>query len=369
MERTLLLGLGAIVVLVIAFVTFALTASRARDSKKRIARSKGGPLVPSTEWREQIAHDEPERFARYAEEYITMQKRHLPKEGAGRAVHRKQVLGLQAELEVLADIPEIARHGLFRNAGRYPALIRLSNGAAAKKSNKGPDLRGFAIHVSGVNGLGAMGDGQTDSQDFILLNHSWLPFANVDDFTQFGVKADAGPIVLIGYLIRRYGITGIPGMLASLIALVTKPFKGFAHEPFNSVAPLTCGPYAVRVGLAPRVNNGPAPQKGEDWVEALGARLRNAPLTWDLTVQFYSDELRTPIEDMSVDWPTPYITVATLTVPPQAVNDSAREAQIEAMTFDAWRHALAEHRPLGNVMRARKVAYIANAKWRGAKVD
>ena len=364
MDRTVWICLLTLAV----FVALIALVRRARPIKPRRPRDELGPMHPSKEWREAIADDELERFERYAREYIGMQERHLAKEGAGRAVHRKQVLGLRGELEVLSSVPEHARHGLFRQPGRYPALVRLSNGAAEKKRNTAPDLRGFAIHISGVSGPGAMGEADTDSQDFVLLNHSWLPFANVDDFVEFGVKADAGPLSLLGYLVGRYGVFGIPGMLAELVKLVTAPFAGFAHGPFHSVAPIACGPYAVRVRLLPDPNNGEPPKKGRDWVDALRERLRTAPLTWQLQLQFYSDEYRTPIEDMSVDWPSPYVTVARFTIPPQDAGDAALARTIEAMTFDAWRHALVEHRPLGNVMRARKVAYVANAQARGARV-
>ena len=357
---------GALVALAV-FGALLMLVWRARPIKPRRVREDLGPMRPSTAWREAIAADETERFERYAREYVGMQKRHLAKEGAGRAVHRKQVLALRGELEVLSTIPDEARHGLFREPGRYPALVRLSNGAAAKNNNAAPDLRGFAIHLSGVSGPGAMGVA-TDSQDFVLLNHSWLPFANVDDFVQFGVRADAGPLSLLGYLVARYGVFGIPGMLAALAKLVTAPFKGFAHAPFHSVAPIACGPHAVRVLLLPGPHNGEPPARASDWVASLRSHLRTAPLTWELRLQFYSDEHRTPIEDMSVDWPSPYVTVARFTVPLQDVGDAALAATVEGMTFDTWRHALEEHRPLGNVMRARRVAYVANARARGAQV-
>ncbi|HEX3774269.1 MAG TPA: hypothetical protein VHV51_07380 [Polyangiaceae bacterium] len=364
MERTFWIFLA-----VVGCVTALLALTKRPSRAKRILPAAGStPGEPSTDWHEAIGNDEKERFERYAREYIVMQRRHLRSEGPGRPVHRKQVLGLSAELEVLVPAAEQARYGLFREPGRYQALVRLSNGAAAKKSNKAPDLRGFAIHVAGVHGPSAMGDAETDSQDFVLLNHSWLPFENVDDFVQFGVKADAGPFALAGYLLKRYGVTGIPRQLAALVKLATKPFKGFAHEPFNSVAPFTCGPYAVRVQIVPHASNGEPPAKGQDWVAAFRARLLAKPLTWDLQLQFYSDDLRTPIEDMSLDWIARYVTVARLHIPIQDVTDPNLAKQIEAMTFDVWRHALLEHRPLGNVMRARKVAYVTNAKERGAQL-
>jgi len=38
---------------------------------------------------------------------------------------------------------------------------------------------------------------------------------------------------------------------------------------------------------------------------------------------------------------------------------------IEGFSFDPW-HALVEHRPLGNVMRARNMAYRASTQARAA---
>ena len=79
-------------------------------------------------------------------------------------------------------------------------------------------------------------------------------------------------------------------------------------------------------------------------------------------------EAITPIEDASVNWPTPYTTVARLVLPRQSADTPAAKAlaiEAEADVFDPW-HALVEHRPLGDVQRARKVVYFESQKGRGA---
>jgi hypothetical protein len=76
----------------------------------------------------------------------------------------------------------------------------------------------------------------------------------------------------------------------------------------------------------------------------------------------------TPIEDASVNWPSPYTTVARLRLPRQDVATASGQAllkQVEASVFDPWQ-ALAAHRPLGDVQRARKVVYFESQKGRGA---
>jgi hypothetical protein len=132
---------------------------------------------------------------------------------------------------------------------------------------------------------------------------------------------------------------------------------------------MACGPYAVRIRLLPsRANGRPLPKARENWGADFAARLRRGPLHWDLQLQYYANEKLTPIEDASVNWATPYATVARLMLPQQDLDaPEARELarQVEADVFDPW-HALADHRPLGDVQRARKVVYFASQKGRGA---
>ena len=75
------------------------------------------------------------------------------------------------------------------------------------------------------------------------------------------------------------------------------------------------------------------------------------------------------LEDASVDWSetiSPYVTVARLTVPKSALEQSKDKAfveQVEKDAFDPWR-ALAEHRPLGRIMRVRRAVYYNSAQAR-----
>jgi hypothetical protein len=125
----------------------------------------------------------------------------------------------------------------------------------------------------------------------------------------------------------------------------------------------------VRVRLEPAASNGPAVlHSGGDWDAEFSNRLARGPLHWDVQLQFFTSEAVTPIEDASVNWPTPYTTVARLMLPRQDTRSPEGvelAAQVEAGVFDPWQ-ALAEHRPLGDVQRARKVVYFASQKGRGA---
>ena len=320
---------------------------------------------PSTAWREQVAPDEDERFARYAKQIGELQAVASTKHGRpGRALHRKQHLALRATVEIGADLPAYAKHGLFAKAGTYDAQIRLSNGAGAHQPDRKPDIRGFALRILGVTGDGALGRPTTE-QHFLLINTASFSIATADEFVGLVVAAARGNLAVLRYMIGRHGFFGGLGAVGRLAKGMGKPFAGFAREPMHSAGPLACGPYAAKVRLLPDNPAEPAARK-TDWSADVVERLAAGPLHWDLQLQFFCDPAITPIEDVTVPWPeaaAPFVTVARLTVPAQ--DPAAMAAEIEAARFDPWT-ALVEHRPLGEIMRARKAAYFASTQGRGA---
>lgn len=325
-------------------------------------------VMPSTEWNERIAADEAERHAAHARDFEQIQAAKSAKYGKGRALHRKQVLGLHGSLEVLADLPGHARHGLFATPATYEAWVRLSNGGTDRQADRKPDVRGFAIKVRDVEGPSALGPGPAMSQDFLLINFPAFAFAGADEFVGLVKNMARGPGALLGYLVSRYGFFGALGMMKRLAKSLGTPFSGFATERFYSAAPIACGPYAARVRLlaaSKEVNQGAA----ANWAEDFRSRLLDAPLRFELQLQFFVDEASTPIEDASVDWPeavAPYVTVAVLILPrqdPQSAEGHCLALSIESAAFDPW-SALMAHRPLGEVMRARKAVYFQSQSGR-----
>jgi hypothetical protein len=325
-------------------------------------------MSPSTQWKERIAANEAERYERYARDFARMQENQSRRFGEGRALHRKQILAAKASFEVLSGLPEPARQGLFAAPATHEAWVRLSNGSAMRQADGKPDVRGFAIKALGVSGPSALGNGAAPSQDFLLINQSAFGFAGAEDFVGLVLAASTSGGALLKYLVGRYGLIGAIGFLVKFARALGKPFRGFASESFYSAAPLACGPYACRVRLVPLNDPPPAPSK--DWRLDFAGRLAKAPLAFDFQLQFFVDEASTPIEDASVDWPeavAPYQTVARLTLPIQEIAPAGQgfDAEVEAAAFDPWM-ALADHRPLGDVMRARKVVYFRSEKERGA---
>lgn len=326
--------------------------------------------APSTAWREIIGADEEARFQEHAERLVEQQRGASAGSGPGRALHRKQHLGLRATVEVPGDLPDAARHGLFATPGRYEALVRLSNGSSAHAPDKRPDIRGVGLRVLGVEGAGALGT-PTTAQCFALINSATFSFRTVDDFMGVVLAAARGPVAVLRALMKRHGFFAGLGQARALGKGFGKPFAGFARETFHSAAPIACGPYAAKVRLVPvDAAAAPAPQR-DDWSADIRARLASGALRWDLQLQFFVDEAITPIEDPTVLWPeasAPFVTVARVEIPaqdPSSADGQALATAIEANIFDPWQ-ALAAHRPLGEIMRARKTAYFASQQARGA---
>lgn len=319
-----------------------------------------------TGWREVIAADEAARHAAAAKAMAEMQKRKDERFGAGRALHRKGVAAVRGRLRVPQGLPGHARHGLFAEPGEHEVWVRLSNGAMDKQSNRRPDIRGFAMRVFGVDGEAALG-GRTDHQDLSLINQTAFAFPDSRHF--FGLVEAAGrsPGAVIGWMFKAFGFIGGFKQLKKLAATAGKPFTGFATEAFASTLPISCGPAAVKLRLLPPAGLKPRTEVNGDWAGDLAAQAAAGPLKYRLQLQFFVDEARTPLEDASVEWPesvAPFVDVAELTLEAPST-DVDFIARVEAGVFDPWQ-ALVAHRPLGEVMRARKVAYFTSQQGRGA---
>ena len=327
--------------------------------------------APSKDWKEDVAADEEKRFNEYAEKIVEIQKKKSAIFGNGRALHRKMICGLLAKLQVFENLPEYASQGLFAKPGVHDAWIRISNGGVDVKSDSLPDIRGFAIKVLGQNSPSALGNGNTQNQDFTLINQSAFSFPKSAPFIALVLAASESPFALLTLMLGTYGIIGGVQKIIKTVKTFGKPFSGFMTETFYSAAPIACGEYAARVRLIPVAAKPNLTPNNSDLSLDIKKALAKDSVEFNLQLQFFVDEKVTPIEDASVDWlesESPYVTVAKLTIPSQNLDSEESKAladKMEKTFFDPWNAFLA-HRPLGDVMRARKVVYYASQKGRGA---
>lgn len=319
----------------------------------------------SKDWKETPAADEDERFPRLAERLAGVQK---ARDGAKtRGLHAKSHAGVRARLRVLPDLPEHARQGLFAKPGEHRAYVRYSNGNGALQPDRAPNLRGLAVKVLDVDGPKVLGDART--QDFLMIDTPTVPFRTPDEFIAF-VCASSPPDGGIGRVMREVGFFRTLGLLGGLVKAAKGKPRNVADRAFYSAAAVCFGPYAARYAAFPvhaAAADGPATAERDYLTARMDTRLAAAPLEYELRAQFFTGT-ETPVEDSRVDWPSPFVPLARLTVEKQDPTTPAGRrlhAFVESLSFDPW-HALVEHRPLGAVMRARKHAYYASIQARRA---
>lgn len=326
--------------------------------------------MPATDWKERVEPGEEQRFEAYAGQLRQLQRRNATAGKPSRALHAKGQLGAEAQFTVLPNLPEHARAGLFSAPASYRAFVRYSNGSGMRQHDAKSDVRGIAVKLLGVPGkkvIPGLEDART--QDFLLIRSPATPFRNADEFVPF-VMAAASPLTGLPKAIARMGLRRTLQILQVASRQLKAPVRPLASTHYFSALPIRFGRYAARYALRPADGDaGGARAKTADYLaEELAARLRKGPVTYDFQLQFFENEATTPIEDASVDWPTPWITAGRLALPAQDV-DSPRGKRIaelvEGLSFDPW-HAQEELRPLGNMMRARNVAYRVSTQERHA---
>ena len=309
-------------------------------------------------------------FERFAEEIKQVQAQIRDRELAPeirRAFHAKIHAGVtNAELRMHTDLPEDLRIGLFQPGAIYPATVRLSNASGAIEPDGERDLRGIAVRVH---------VGEDRDQDFLMTNAA---ASHARDARQFMVAAKAtaskSRLGMILKLVRGLGPSETVRMLL-VIARSARKVDSLVTEQYSSRAAFTIGPYAVKLRLQPvqsprRASAGLDGAIGDDFLrEDLVARLKHSDVVWDLQIQRYRDEHRTPIEDGTVLWEenvSPAETVGQLVIPRQDLTTAEARAtaeEVDRLEFNPW-HALPEHRPLGSLNRARQIVYPASGAFR-----
>ncbi len=298
-----------------------------------------------------------------------------PEGMARRGVHPKDHGCVKATFTVNPDIPENYRAGVFATAGRtYPAWIRFSNATpflAADLGKNGPDSRGMAIKLIGVDGETLLSESGAKTQDFLLINLPGFAFPNVSEYLE----------VTKIQLAKHDDITSFfaPPLTPEKLktAAVVKKIKQTSlgnplESPYFSAAPFLYGPDKVaKFSVKPRsLEKTPVPENpSTNYLrEAMRKSLDPAigkPAVFDFRVQLRNDD-SLPIEDATAEWPettAPPQNVATIEIDPQNFDNPFQVTECEHMAFTPW-HGLTAHQPIGGINRLRRSVYIASSKFR-----
>lgn len=342
------------------------------------------PPIAFDESLEHVEPDEAETAQQLIETLTGINQTTLEHEKhAHRSVHAKSHALLTGELIIPDDLPPELAQGIFARPGRHGVVMRLSTVPGDILDDSVSTPRGLAVKVFGVEGERLQGSEEGGNQDFVLVNGPAFAaptakkflgtlklLAPTTDRAEGAKKALSAVLRGTERLVEAFG-----GKSSTLIALGGQPETNPLGDTFYSQAPLRFGQYVVKVAIAPRSPNLTALTAAELNVNGKPNGIREAMVDhfaaeggeWDVRVQFCTDLEAMPIEDASVQWPeekSPYIDVARIVVPPQAAwNEARRSAIDDGLSFSPW-HGVAAHRPLGSVMRARRLAYTAMAAFR-----
>lgn len=319
-------------------------------------------------WRERFAggsqEAEARMIARLAQDMRDIQTKIAGRTGksGNRTLHAKMIAGLrEARLHVDRALPADFAAGYFQPGVDLPVTIRFSNASPLHGADAAPDVRGVALRVESEGGV---------FHDLLMTS---FPVSHARDARQFVeiAKIATGPKKLIlPRLLLKFGLSETRRIITN-IKSGAKAVDSLATVQFWSRAPLLWGQAGpVRYALRP-VSHPPAilPNAADrDYLAAEFAdRLAGGDVVFRLSLQRFVDESRTPIEDGAVEWleqDSPFIDVASLTIPRQDLRSAeARAAQeaVNGLAFNPW-NCPEPFRPLGSLNRARGPVYAASAE-------
>ncbi len=328
-----------------------------------------------------------------------------------RGFHAKAHACVAGELRVLPDRDARARFGVFAKETSYPAWVRFSNGNGVIQADKKSDARGLAVKLVGVDGAKLLendpafpGERGAVTQDFLMTNK---PRSTSRDSRGFMAFAKAGlNLVLLREAVKEHSpgeaLDAIPGlasafddflssgtedlsrfdligrarirlenakMLREILTQTKRRVDSMASEQYWSGSAYKLGPKAVKYTFRPceDLHKPARPDDAPDDYLAteLAEHLKQNTTCFDLYAQFQLDSDKQPIEDAFKLWDerdTPPLRIAQLLIPPTDLGDPGVQAETdycETLAFTPW-HGLTEHRPLGNINRARKLVLKAS---------
>jgi hypothetical protein len=309
--------------------------------------------------------------ARFAEQLTAMLlakvQRDYPTGVTRRDAHAKHHGCVRAEFVVEPDLPPELRVGLFREPRTFPALVRFSNQDGVPRPDIEKDIRGMAIKVLGVEGEKLLDDErEARTQDFILISHNVFVTKDVAEFHDL-IAATVGGFWRLAWFFLNPFDSHLRVMRNLWAAL--RRHANPLEVRYWSVTPYLFGDRAVKYSARPvavpvdAVPTDPAPDFLRD---AMKRSLDRGDVWFDFLVQFQTDAERMPIEDPGVEWSealSPFHKVASVRIPAQTFDTPEQMELAEHLSFTPW-HSLPEHRPLGGINRARKVAYKAVSVFR-----
>ncbi len=317
-------------------------------------------------------HVDPDEEARAREFTAELRKKMVESAGEDvmrRAVQPKHHGCVRAEVVVEPDLSPNLRVGLFAEPRTYRAWIRFANQNPEPQSDGERDIRGAAIKLLGVPGR-TLAEDQQDSGTVDLIFISAPVFVTADAESFFRLRRATDPLSIPRA--AAFFLNPLRPQLRTLFNAV-RAMKRHGNPlsiRYWSATPYRFGSRAVKLSLIPqwKAPRRLSKRKGDDFLRENMARTleQRDDIAFDLAVQIQTDPVAMPVEDNGKRWDeeaSPFLKVATVRIPRQTFDTPGQQRFCENAAFDVWR-TLEEHRPLGNVNRARRLIYppLANLR-------
>ncbi|MER9631007.1 hypothetical protein [Mesorhizobium sp. M0296] len=283
----------------------------------------------------------------------------------GRGQHAKMHGCVEAIFRVRSDVPEALKVGLFATPKQYAAAVRFSNGA--QRDDRKPDIHGMAIKLFDVHGAKVL-ESETESleHDFILADNPVFFIRTAADYVlfmqDFAASAPRGlaPEKFIAYLKDHYP-ADIPVLLGFRQHLQDNPLTTtyWSQVPYAFGREVICRYRCMPLPAAPPSGStGPTHDYlRERMVERLGDGQQD--IVFEFAVQVKKGADPEVIDNPTIEWPEPFVPVATIHIAAQTFDTGERRQFGDRLSFTPW-HALADHQPVGEVNEIRKVVYLAS---------
>ena len=276
----------------------------------------------------------------------------------GRGFHAKAHGCLHGELRLRPDRDPRTRFGIFGGETRqWPMWARFSNGVGFRQGDKELDARGFAVKVMGVPGDKYASD-EESTQDFLMTNSPTPVGKDAVEFMKFAHANAKGQASAIGFLLGHPRTAG-PALTktGAIDSMVTAQY--WSGSAFHLGAH-----QAVKFTVKPCEGTGKRKpsRKSPDYLRADLVNAARVGICMTFYVQFQTDSQQTPIENASNEWTekeSPLVPVADIVLPAQTFDTDEQTQACEALAFSPW-HAIAAHKPMGHINRARLFVYDAS---------
>ncbi len=314
---------------------------------------------PETRLCEEIpSAGEAELAAGITQQMENFTKREYQGRTAERAGNTKTYGVVRGKFQVRSDVPAHLRKGIFAEPNRYPVWIRLSGpGPLSPPDVADAGILSIGIKLMGVDGQKLLDD-EKETQDFLGISSPTFTTPNVTENLKLQKQIYARTPVF--YFLNPFNSHLLDMAMQGLYARMnTSPLE----VQYWSCVPYLCGEgLAVKYSVRPTSNHKtkiPSSPPANWLRQSMAMSLAERQVELDFLLQTQTDPRRMPIEDASIEWPerlSPFIPVARITIPRQRFDSPEQLAFAGELSYNPW-HAVAEHRPLGNQNRARKLIY------------